>query len=213
LAFITLDLDTWPRRDHFTLFRAVDFPYFSVTVEVDLTAWLATTRAAGRPVFPALVHELTAIANSLPPFRVRIRGEQVIQHDQLDCSFTVPWRDDLFNFCTVAFDPDVDVFLARCLPAIAASQAAECLTLDDAWRDDMVYLSCLPWFAFTSMTHAVDARSGDSFPRVAWGKMTEREGKTTVPMNFQVHHALLDGKHIAQFLALLASRSRVTTAD
>ncbi|MDB5098336.1 MAG: chloramphenicol acetyltransferase [Cyanobacteria bacterium RYN_339] len=198
VPYTDLDLATWPRRDHMRLFQRLANPYFSVTVDLDITAWLAANRAAGRPFFPALVHRMTAVANGIEAFRTRIRGERVVLHDRIDPSFTVPWRGDMFNFCTVDFEPDVDAFLARCLPAIAASESADGLILDPAVPDDKLYLSCLPCFPFSSMTHAVG--TGDTIPRLAWGRATEREGRTWLAVNFQLHHGLLDGVHVARFL-------------
>jgi chloramphenicol O-acetyltransferase type A len=193
-----LDPEAWPRRDHFRLFQALANPYWSVTVELDLTAWLAANRAAGRPFFPALVHRFTAVANQLEPFRVRVRHDRLVVHDHLDPSFTVPWRGDLFNFCTLPFEPDVDAFLARCLPAIEAAQTADRLLLDPTVPDGLIYLSCLPWYAFSSMTHAVG--TGDTIPRLSWSRTLERDGRTWLPLNFQLHHGLLDGIHVARFL-------------
>lgn len=200
MAPTEIDLASWPRRDHFRLFKGMDFPYFSVTVDLDVTALHAEARAAGRPFFPAMVHRMTAAANAVEAFRLRIRGEAVVRHDRIQPSFTVPWRDGLFNFCTLDFEPDAAAFTARCVEAIAETQRAPRLLLDEPQRDDMVFLSCLPWFHFTSMTHAVDARSGDSIPRLSWGRLTERDGRQWVAFNAQLHHALCDGAHLAEFL-------------
>jgi chloramphenicol O-acetyltransferase type A len=198
-----IDLTTWPRRDHFRLYTAMDYPYFSLTVEVDVTTWLHATRTAGHPIFMAMVHRMTAAANAVETFRTRIRGDEVVLHDCIRPSFPVPWREDCFNFCTLEFEPALEAFLPRCAEAIAAAQAADCLTLDPEGSDDMIFLGCLPWFSFSSMTHAVNARAGDSFPRISWGKITERDGRHLMPVNFQLHHALTDGIHVARFLELL----------
>jgi chloramphenicol O-acetyltransferase type A len=198
-----IDLTTWPRRDHFRLYTSMDYPYFSLTVEVDVTDWFLATRAAGHPVFAAMVHRMSAAANAVETFCTRIRGDQVVLHDRISPSFPVPWRGDCFNFCTVQFEPALAEFLPRCAEAIATAQASDCLTLDPAGSDDMIFLGCLPWFGFTSMTHAVDARGGDSFPRISWGKITERDARHVMPVNFQLHHALTDGIHVARFLELL----------
>lgn len=200
MSLIEVDLETWARRDHYKLYRALDFPYFSVTVALDVTAWHAAITAAGLPFYPTLVHRVTAVANGLEAFRLRIRGERVVLHERLHPSFTVPWREDLFNFCTVPFEPDLDAFLARCEPAIAATKAADHLLLDEPGRDDMLFISCLPWLAFTGMTQVCDARSGDSFPRVVWGRLTQHGGRLSLPLNLQLHHALADGVHAARFV-------------
>lgn len=201
-----IDFATWPRRDHFQLYQSLDFPYFSVTLDFDITEWHRSTREAGLPFFPAFVHAVTAVANELEAFRLRIRGERVVLHDRIHPSFTVPWRGELFNFCTVDFEPDLATFIARYHEAAAAASAADRLLLDEPQRDDMIFLTSAPWFAFTGLTHPVDRAGNDSFPRVAWGRLTERDGRVLLPLNFQMHHGLADGWHVARFLELLAAR-------
>jgi chloramphenicol O-acetyltransferase type A len=203
MAWKEIDMATWPRRDHFKLYTGMDFPYFSLTVDVDLTAWLAARRAAGQPFFPSLVHHMTSVANQLENFRTRIRGDKVVLHDQLRPSFAVPWRGDCINFCTVDYEPELEAFLPKCEAAIAFTQAADHLLLDEPGKDELIFLGCLPWFSFTSMTHACNARAGDSFPRISWGKLLSRDGRDLVPVNFQLHHALADGLHVARFIELL----------
>jgi chloramphenicol O-acetyltransferase type A len=198
-----IDLETWPRRDHYRLFRDLDHPYFGVTVEVDVTAWQRAVKSSHRPFYPSMVHQVSAAANAVEAFRLRIRGEQVVLHDVVHPSFTVAWRDELFNFCTVAFEPDADAFLARALPAIAHAEAAEALILDQVDQDDMIFLSCSPWYAFTGLSQVGDAKSGDAFPRIAWGRVTPRDGRAMMAINVQLHHAVADGVHVAHFLEAL----------
>ena len=48
-----IDLRTWKRRDHYLWFRKYEHPFFSVTVDVDVTAaWNASRKpGARRPSF------------------------------------------------------------------------------------------------------------------------------------------------------------------
>jgi len=62
-----------------------------------------------------------------------------------------------------------------------------------------VYLSCLPWIHFRSMTHPVHTDRPDSVPRIAWGRYRLDGGVATLPVNIQVHHALVDGSHLGAF--------------
>lgn len=205
MAFQEIDMATWPRRDHFRHFLGLDHPFFGVTVEVDLTGWLPAVKARGLGVYPAMIHRVSAAANAVEAFRTRIRGEKVVVHDRVHPSCTVPWGDDLFNFCVVDYEEDAAAFSARARSAIAEVQAAPALLLDPPGRDDMIFVSCLPWLAFTGMTQVADARSGDSFPRIAWGKHVERAGRIVMPMHVQLHHAVADGRHIARFFEHLES--------
>jgi chloramphenicol O-acetyltransferase type A len=198
-----IDLESWERREHFRLYHAMDYPYFGLTVDLDVTGFMAALKAAGLPVYPALIHAVTSVASEIPEFRTRIRGEQVVLHDGLVPSFTVPWRGDLFNFCTVDFDPDRERFIRACQDAMALAQEAETLILDAPDRDDLIFMTCFPWRAFTGVTHPVNPKSQDSFPRFAWGKITVRDGRELLPFNVQLHHGLADGAHAARFLERL----------
>jgi chloramphenicol O-acetyltransferase type A len=65
---------------------------------------------------------------------------------------------------------------------------------------DLIRYSTLPWFDFTSISHARDFAHEDSAPRITFGKMTEADGRRTMPASIHVHHALADGLHVAQFV-------------
>ncbi|HNW93561.1 MAG TPA: CatA-like O-acetyltransferase [bacterium] len=64
-----------------------------------------------------------------------------------------------------------------------------------------MFITCLPWVAFTSFVLPVATRQPDSVPRIAWGKFIESGGKVTLPVAVQVHHAVVDGLHVGQFYA------------
>jgi chloramphenicol O-acetyltransferase type A len=65
---------------------------------------------------------------------------------------------------------------------------------------DLIRFSVLPWFDFTSISHARDFSRDDSAPRITFGKISETDGRCTMPLSIHVHHALADGLHVAQFV-------------
>jgi len=67
---------------------------------------------------------------------------------------------------------------------------------------NLIRYSTLPWFDFTSISHARDFSNDDSAPRITFGKITETAGRRTMPVSIHVHHALADGLHVAQFADL-----------
>jgi chloramphenicol O-acetyltransferase type A len=40
----------------------------------------------------------------------------------------------------------------------------------------------------------------DSCPSISFGKMTESNGKRLMPVSVHLHHALIDGLHIGQYI-------------
>ncbi len=65
---------------------------------------------------------------------------------------------------------------------------------------NLIRFSVLPWFDFTSISHARDLAAQDSAPRITFGKITEAGGRCTMPVSIQVHNALADGVDVAQFV-------------
>ena len=65
---------------------------------------------------------------------------------------------------------------------------------------NVIRYSVLPWFDFTSNSRACDYFHEDPAPRIPFGKITEADGRSTMPVSIHVHHALVDGLHVAQFV-------------
>lgn len=65
---------------------------------------------------------------------------------------------------------------------------------------NVIRYSTLPWLDFSSLSHARDFEKEDSAPRLTFGKMTDAGGRRTMPISIHVHHALVDGLHVAQFV-------------
>ncbi|MBC7912492.1 MAG: chloramphenicol acetyltransferase, partial [Pyrinomonadaceae bacterium] len=41
-----------------------------------------------------------------------------------------------------------------------------------------------------------------SCPKISFGMMTDEHGKLSMPVSIHVHHALMDGYHVAEFVNL-----------
>jgi chloramphenicol O-acetyltransferase type A len=66
--------------------------------------------------------------------------------------------------------------------------------------ENVIHYSTLPWINFTAISHARSFAFKDSVPKITFGKMTVSNGKRMLPVSVHVHHALMDGWHVAQFL-------------
>ena len=204
-----IDETAWARKPISDGFGELDYPFFSVTFPVEVTALYGWAKAAGVSVYHACIHAVMETVNALDPFLYKLRADGVVRHDFLSPSFTVP-EGELFKIVTVDWRPGETVrdFSAR---AKRQAEAQETLFPDAASeaRDDLVYISCLPWLAFTSLTNERSFDKRDSIPRLAWGRMTLSEGKRYMPFSVDVNHRLIDGRHIGMLSeALNASMGR-----
>ena len=63
----------------------------------------------------------------------------------------------------------------------------------------MYFISTLPWLHYTQLIQPV-ACGEESNPRITWGKYQANDkGRMMMPLSVLVHHALVDGIHIAKF--------------
>ena len=194
-----IDLSTWKRRDHYLWFRKYERPFFSVTVEVDVTETWNRSRKPGTPSFflSSLFLMLNA-ANAVEAFRLRLRPRGVWRHDRIAVGPTIMRRDETFGFVRLEPANTLQQFTARGNRAIAKTAVQTGLTSPKKNRDDIVFHSVLPWMRFTSFTNALPGK-GDSIPRIVFGQCARDRRRMKMPVSVEVHHALVDGLDVARF--------------
>ncbi len=197
-----LDLVNWNRKDHFNYFRQFDYPHFNVCANIDITRSYKHIKENGLPFFISMLYVASKTANSIKEFRLRIRGDSVVEHEAISPSFTVMTENDVFNYCTAPYTDDYCSFRANASALIEKAKTSTGLE-DDAGRDDLLYITSLPWVSFTSITHPINMKQVDSIPRISWGKFYEDEGYMKLPLSIQAHHALVDGMHVGDYFANL----------
>jgi chloramphenicol O-acetyltransferase type A len=191
---------TWTRADQFRFFRTFQKPHYAITSRLDVTRLLLEAKGRGVSPFRACVYAIGAGIHAIPELRMRFRGEVVTEYERIELSMTVPLADGNFNYAYVPWQPEVASFDAVCQERIEAVRAGAPLAANDGSRDDLAYLSCLPWLDYTSLDNALPSPE-DCIPRVSWGKFVEAGGRWTVAMTIEVHHALVDGRQAAAYFA------------
>jgi len=193
-----IDLDTWERRAHYKKFRDFEQPLFGLCANVDTRRMVEHTKRLQVSFTVALVYVISKVANSIPPFRQRIRGAAVVEHDRVHPSTTVLLANDLFTFCTMEYRERFRDF-ARGAEASLERVRQDPTLEDEPGRDDYLFMTSIPWVTFTSLQHPSPSRVGDSIPRFAWGKRLDVSGRLEMPLSVQGHHALMDGVHLGKF--------------
>lgn len=195
-----IDLQTWPRHQHFNLFRGFDHPHFNMCANMDITKFYPHLKRNNLPFTVAVAYLLTKAANVVPEFRYRIRGEEVIEHETVHPSITILVDEDRFSFCTFDYNEDFKTFATNAEAQIAKVKAEPTLE-DEPGRDDLLFMSIIPWVSFTSFMHPIHLDPADSIPRFAWGKFFKEGNALKMPLSVQAHHALMDGVHMGRYYA------------
>lgn len=195
-----IDLETWPRKAHFQFFSGLSFPFYNVTSALDVTKFYPWVKERKQSFYYSLIYATMMVVNGLPDYLYKIRDGQIVRHDHLDPSFVVMDEGThLLKIVTVPFGGTLEEFCDRCVQYVKAQKSPFPPAESEA-RDDLVYISCLPWMSFTSLTNEMDINPDDSIPRVTWGKFEKREGRLQLPYAVQLNHRLLDGWHLSQLV-------------
>lgn len=185
------DWENWERKLTYLRFLDYFMPYLVIGANLEVGAGY---RRPG--VYLRTVHCVCRAANDVMNFRLRIRGSsELVLHERVHPSFTLPDGDESFAIRRAAFVDDLEEFQqsAGALPTRPFAPVQD-LEEEDHW----LFLSCTPWIHFTHVVQPVSPLTG-SIPRILWGK--EKDG--LLPITVQVHHGLMDAVHIGRFLERL----------
>jgi chloramphenicol O-acetyltransferase type A len=197
-----INLDTWPRKDHYNFFQNFDYPHFSLCAEMDLSVLLPEIKAKKLSFTAVMMYLIAMVANQIPEFKQRIHQDGPIEHDLVHPSATVLSTDDLFTFCSVIFNENFESFYQDAVAEIELAKSKP--SLEEKIKDDsMLFMTSIPWVSFTSFMHPLKLNPADSIPRFAWGKFRQENEKVLMPLSVQGHHALMDGLHLGRFYQAL----------
>lgn len=196
-----LDIDRWPRKEHFEFFRKFDEPFFGTVVTIDCTKAYANAKIVDASFFLWYLHKTLAAVNATESFRYRISEDKIAVYDRIDGSATISRDDGSFGFSLISYDSDFNTFSRNALLEIERVKNTPGLFTREFEVDNLIHFSAIPWIDFTSLSHARSFAFADSCPKISFGKMSiTTAGKRTMPMSVHVHHGLMDGYHVGQFI-------------
>jgi len=193
-----VDIDNWIRKPHYQFFKAFEEPYYGVCVNVDCTSAYRFAKANGHSVFLYFLYQSLSAAQKIEAFKYRIDGDEVFLYDQIDAGSTIARSNGTFGYGHILYRPGLPEFLSDANREVERVRSASDLTRTIA--PNVIRYSALPWIDFTSISHARMFSQPDSCPRISFGKMTEAAGRKSMPVSIHVHHALVDGLHVGQYI-------------
>lgn len=197
-----IDLDTWPRREAFDHYRHRVPCTYAITVELDVTAFVAALRASSRKTYPAQLWAIATVVNRHPEFRMTLAEDGApATWPVVDPAFTVFNSErETFAAVSVPYDPDFGRFHTAAVEVLASASDATEMFPQGGLPANAFDVSSLPWTSFTGFTLQIDGGTNHLAPIFTLGRYLEREGRTLLPLALQVHHAAADGFHTARLI-------------
>lgn len=203
-SYTPIDLDAWPRREHFHYYRNFVKCSYSVTVRIDITSLLRFSHANHYRFYGCSIYLFARTVNEMPEMRMMLtpKGTPGIW-DVVHPNFTVFHKDDhTFSDLWTTYDDDFSVFYQNFEQVLATYGDIHGIKGRSDQPANFFCVSCVPWMDFTACSTSA---SGDPnlFPIFTYGKYTEENGRFIVPVTLTISHAAADGYHASQFFERL----------
>jgi chloramphenicol O-acetyltransferase type A len=199
------------RRDRFDLFNNMESAAVNICFPLELPDYRPWCKEHGLAPFHVFLCAALRATLKIDNFRYRIHEGEVFMVDRLTPSFTVINQHNDLNFAMFDWSDDVRTFVERGIAA--REEAASMSELNTRYRalspraaKHQVFVTCIPWLAFTSIQHPTATLAAPDIPSLAWGKFRAgAPGELVLPFSVQAHHGFVDGLHIHQLAQQIAA--------
>jgi chloramphenicol O-acetyltransferase type A len=195
---VQINLETWERGPLYELFSGFSEPFHGVCLRVDCTETFRYAKDTRISVFLTLLHRSLIAVHQVENFMTRIVEGAVWKYTTIHGGSAVGRPNGTIGFGHYTYQPELIAFVQKA--SLELERVKNRNDLERYAGQDLVRFSILPWFDFTSVSHARNLGTQDSAPKITFGKITEASGRCTMPVSIHVHHALADGTHVAQFV-------------
>ena len=196
-----LDINTWNRKEHFLFFKQMEEPFFGISTIIDCTKAYQKNKDLGSSFFAYYLHKTLVTVNKIESFRYRIINDEIFIFDRIDASATLLREDNTFGFSLIEYNENFTIFSKSVSEEIERVRKTPGLFTRE-FEINLIHFSTVPWINMTGISHARSFSFPDSCPKITFGKMIEENGKKTMSMSIHVHHGLMDGFHVGQFVNL-----------
>ncbi len=192
-----IDLDKWKRASHYKFYSRFNQPYYAITAQCDITQLHNYCKKHASKIAPAYLYASQCAVHNTEEFTYRILDDQVVAYDRLYAGPTIALPDETFRFSLIDMKDSYPPFLQKYLEE--AERVSQLPELNPGYTDlDIIYYTTIPWISFTSMNNPHNLH-GETIPRISFGKFHSEGNRVMLPVCVEVHHGLVDGRHIGQY--------------
>ncbi len=200
MAYEVIDPNSWARKEQYFFFKSFEDPYTGLITEVNVTQAVKLCKSRDISFFLFYLHCSIKAVNQCTAFRLRIEHDELRLYETIHASATIMRANKTFGFSWIVYDEEFSRFKENANAEIDRIQKDPKL-FPPINGEDCIHYSAVPWIKFTALDHARNNQQKDSVPKISFGKYEEDfKGQLMMPVSIHVHHALVDGLDIAEFL-------------
>jgi chloramphenicol O-acetyltransferase type A len=197
--YTSVDLSRWARKEHFEVFQSFAQSTINQTVEIDITALLKHIKEVGWKFYPTMIFLLSKIVNRHSEFRMAMKNNELIIWNEVHPSYTIFHHEtETFSSLWSHYDGNIHHFQNIYAEDIARYGNVLSYWPKEESRENIFFVSAIPWVTFTSFNINVANMQNFFAPMFTFGKYVKRDEKVLLPLAVQVHHSVCDGFHLAR---------------
>lgn len=197
-----IELDQWPRREHFEHYLTRVECTYAITVELDVTEMIAALRVSPWKSYIAQIWAIASVVNRHAEFRMTLTDEKApATWDVVHPSYTV-FNPERETFASVwsPFHAEFSSFHEHAAEVLATYRNATSFQPQTDMPPNAFDISSVPWASFTGFSLQIRDGWKHLLPIFTLGRYREVQGRTVMPVAVQVHHAAADGFHTARLI-------------
>jgi chloramphenicol O-acetyltransferase type A len=194
-----VDIQNWERKEQFLFFKNLDIPQYQIATTLDVTNFRRYVKKEQQSFYLSFIHGLLTVMNRHTCFKYRFFDDDVVLYEQINPSFTQAIESsEQFKIVTCQHHENLNDFIEYA-EKTSFLQGHKFIDMKEEVRRDLVYITTVPWYSFTQVTHAHNIDRLDAIPKICFGKYKVKDDKLEMPFAIEVHHAFVDGYHLGVF--------------
>lgn len=202
MNFNKIDTENWNRKQHFEHYLKNVKCGFSITSNIDSTALVPAVKVKSLRFYPVLLYMVTTVVNMQQELRTCFNDDKQLGYwEAMNPSYTVFHKDThTFSSLWTEYTDDFNEFYQNIQVDIEKYANNNDLFPKPDCPPNCVPISCIPWTSFTGFNLNLFDDNQFLLPIVTIGKYFEQGNTLQLPVCLQIHHAVADGYHAAQFM-------------
>jgi len=191
------NIENWNRRRIYNFFKNYEDPFFNIVANLEVTNLYKYCKQNHLSFSLACLYVAIKSVNEITEFKLRFKDNKVYLCDKIYIGSTILNNDNTFAFCYFKNEPTIFDFDKKGKIILKKHKKNSKFEAKDEGLN-LVHCSTLPWVSFTAIKHARKGDEGKSgIPKIVFGKLFEENKIKKIPFSVEVHHALMDGFHVA----------------
>lgn len=204
MEFTPIDLASWARKEHFEHYLHDVRCSYSATVHIDITELDHQLKSKGLKAYPAQIYMLATVVNQFPEFRISMDAQGRLGYwETVWPLYTVLNQEtESFSGIWTPYSSGFHDFYKACLMDTSTYATGNFAPQKDT-PPNIFTISSIPWVDFTAFNINTFTKGDYLLPIFTIGKYTKSNGRISMPLAIQAHHAVCDGLHLGRFVESL----------